>query len=68
LGSLPAIQSFGNLVATGVAGLLWTLVSPLAAFLFASAGMIIAVAGLTARRHSGETDKSAAPTDPNHAG
>jgi hypothetical protein len=44
LGSLPAIQSFGNLVATGVAGLLWTLVSPLAAFLFASAGMIIAVA------------------------
>lgn len=57
------------MVASGVAGLLWTLVSPLAAFLFASAGTIIAtVAGLTARRHSGETDKSTAPTDPDHSG
>ncbi len=58
-GFLAAIESFGNLVASGVAGLLWTLVNPLAAFRFESAGMIIAtVAGLTARRHS------ARPTSP----
>jgi hypothetical protein len=30
-----ALQSYGNLVASGAADLLWTLVSPLAAFLFA---------------------------------
>jgi MFS family permease len=42
-GFLAAIQSFGNLAASGVAGLLWTLVSPLAAFLFAAAGMTVAV-------------------------
>jgi MFS family permease len=43
-GFMAAIQSFGNLVASAVAGLLWTLVSPLAAFLFASVGMMVAVA------------------------
>lgn len=52
-GFLAAIQSFGNLAASGIAGLLWTLVSPLAAFLFAAAGMAVAViAGAsTIRRH-----------------
>lgn len=51
-GLLAAIQSFGNLAASGVAGLLWTLVSPLAAFGFASAGMAMAVvfAASTRRR------------------
>jgi hypothetical protein len=34
-GFLAALQSYGNLVASGAADLLWTLVSPLAAFLFA---------------------------------
>jgi len=42
-GLLAAIQSFGNLVASGIAGLLWTIISPLAAFLFAALGMGIAL-------------------------
>ena len=36
-GLLAAIQSFGNLAASGVAGLLWTLFGPRAAFLAMSA-------------------------------
>lgn len=51
-GFLAAIQSFGNLIASGVAGLLWTLVSPLAAFLFAASGMTVAVATSLARSRS----------------
>ena len=49
-GLLAATQSFGNLIASGVAGVLWTLVSPEAAFIFASLGMVVAVfGGLTMR-------------------
>ncbi len=44
-GLLAATQSFGNLVASGVAGILWTLVGPAAAFIFASVGMLVAVLG-----------------------
>ena len=33
-GLLAAIQSLGNLAASGIAGLLWTLVSPFTAFMF----------------------------------
>ncbi|MBX5458429.1 MAG: MFS transporter [Thermogemmatispora sp.] len=33
-GLLAAIQSFGNLLASGAAGLLWSLISPTAAFLY----------------------------------
>lgn len=44
-GFLAAIQSFGNLAASGIAGLLWTLVSPLSAFSFAAGGMAIASLG-----------------------
>jgi hypothetical protein len=40
---LAAIQSFGNLAASGIVGLLWTLISPLAAFLFAAMGMTVAL-------------------------
>jgi hypothetical protein len=67
-GFLAAIQSFSNLSPPGSR-------SPLdpgqsaGRLPFASAGMIIATdAGLSARRHSGETDKSTAPTDPDHSG
>lgn len=45
-GLLAGIQSFGNLIASGIAGLLWTLVGPLAAFLFATAGMAVATVGI----------------------
>jgi MFS family permease len=51
-GLLAAIQSFGNLAASGIAGVLWTLVSPLAAFAFAAGAMALAVVGVLAmRRH-----------------
>ncbi len=52
-GLLAAVQSFGNLVASVIAGVLWTLVSPAAAFLYAAAWMVLAfllLTGLRARR------------------
>jgi MFS family permease len=45
-GLLAAVQSFGNLAASGVAGLLWTLVSPTAAFVYAAAWMALALPAL----------------------
>ena len=56
-GLLAAVQSFGNLVASAVAGLLWTLVSPAAGMLFAAAMMAIALACLT-RVRSRSADQS----------
>ena len=49
-GLLAAMQSFGNLIASGLAGVLWTLVSPEAAFIFASVGMVVAVLGALTMR------------------
>jgi MFS family permease len=43
-GILAGIQSFGNLAASAVAGALWTLASPRAAFLYLAAWMLAAVA------------------------
>ena len=43
-GLLAAVQSFGNLAASAIAGLLWTLVSPTAAFIYAAAWMVLALA------------------------
>jgi MFS family permease len=57
-GLLAAIQSFGNLAASGVAGLLWTAFSPSAAFAYLAAWMVVALAGfagflnLRARTHT----------------
>ena len=45
-GLLAAVQSFGNLVASGVAGLLWTFISPSAAFSFATLLMLLSGLGL----------------------
>jgi MFS family permease len=45
-GLLAAVQSFGNLVASVVAGILWTVVSPSAGLLFAAALMAVALAAL----------------------
>lgn len=42
-GLLAAVQSFGNLAASAVAGALWTLVSPKAAFIYAAAWMALAL-------------------------
>lgn len=46
-GLLAAIQSIGNLAASGIAGLLWTALSPTAAFLYLTGWMLLALIGLT---------------------
>ena len=45
-GLLAAIQSFGNLAASGLAGVLWTVFSPTVAFGYAAAWMAIAAGAL----------------------
>jgi Major Facilitator Superfamily len=45
-GLLAAVQSFGNLAASTIAGLLWTLASPPVAFGYLVAWMVLALAGL----------------------
>jgi len=42
-GLLATVQSFGNIVASGIAGLLWTLFSPTVAFLYLAAWMLISL-------------------------
>jgi len=49
-GFLAATQSFGNLISSAVAGLVWTLVSPTAAFLLLAATMVVSLVGLTLAR------------------
>jgi MFS family permease len=51
-GLLAAVQSFGNIIASGVAGLLWTLFSPPVAFVYlaAWAGLAALMLGALARR------------------
>jgi MFS family permease len=49
-GVLAAIQSFGNFAASGLAGLLWTLVSPTVAFLYIAAWMALALFALVQAR------------------
>jgi MFS family permease len=44
-GLLATIQSFGNLAASGVAGLLWTVLSPEIAFVYLAVWMAVALAG-----------------------
>ena len=47
-GLLAAVQSFGNLAASALAGLLWTLASPRVAFAYLVAWMVLALGGLLA--------------------
>jgi MFS family permease len=47
-GLLAAVQSFGNLAASAIAGLLWTAVSPRAAFGYLVAWMLLALVSLLA--------------------
>jgi MFS family permease len=53
-GLLAAVESFGNLAASAVAGLLWTAASPAVAFGYLVGWMAVALVGLlaTARSHS----------------
>ncbi|MER6712643.1 MFS transporter [Streptomyces sp. NPDC000877] len=56
-GLLATVQSLGNLVASGIAGILWSVASPTAAFCYLTAWMGIALAGLllAARPAAGRT-------------
>jgi MFS family permease len=45
-GLLAAVQAFGNVIASGVAGLLYTVASPGAAFAFAATLMVVALGSL----------------------
>lgn len=54
-GLLAGIQSFGNLAASGVAGLLWTLLSPGVAFAYLAAWMAV---GLVALIRAGGGEKA----------
>ena len=49
-GALATIQSFANLAASAVAGALWTLVSPRAAFLYVAGWAAVSVVALAAVR------------------
>ncbi len=49
-GLLATVQSLGNLAASAIAGLLWTAVSPAAAFTYLTAWMILALAALLGSR------------------
>lgn len=45
-GALAPIQSFGNVIASSLGGLLYVAISPTAAFLFPAAAMLVALIGL----------------------
>jgi MFS family permease len=57
-GLLATVQSIGNLIASSVAGLLWSAVSPEAAFIFLAAAMSAAAALIltTPRDHGPQTE------------
>ena len=60
-GLVATVQSAGNLIASSAAGLLWTAVSPTAAFLFLAAAMLIAATlTLTTFRTSPPAERIAA--------
>jgi hypothetical protein len=44
------VQSFGNLAASAIAGMLWTLASPRVAFAYLVAWMLLALGGLVPAR------------------
>jgi MFS family permease len=52
-GLVAALQAFANMAASAVAGLLWTLVSPEAAFVYLAAWGLVAVVAFLANRRPG---------------
>jgi hypothetical protein len=44
--AIGCVESFGNLAASAIAGLLWTAISPRAAFIYPAGWMVLALAGL----------------------
>lgn len=61
-GLLAGLQSFGNLAASGIAGILWTVFSPTVAFGYAAAWMAVAAVGLatTPRRTDPDAGRAGA--------
>lgn len=58
-GLLAGAQSFGNLAASGIAGILWTTLSPSWAFTYLAAWMVVALIGLAVGgRASAPTEES----------
>lgn len=57
-GLLATVQSFGNLIASAIAGLLWTVVSPTAGLLFAAALMVVALLAMPRRTPAKPSDDS----------
>ena len=58
-GALAAVQSFGNLAASAIAGVLWTLVSPRAAFLYLACWMLVSATALVSvRRRPGGAERA----------
>jgi hypothetical protein len=55
-GLLATVQALGNLAASSVAGLLWTLVSPEAAVAYLAAWILLALADLVAAARSNRSD------------
>jgi MFS family permease len=59
-GLLAAVQSFGNLAASAVAGVIWTVVSPEAAFTYLGAWMLLALVALTMLQRDSQSAASEA--------
>ena len=57
-GLLAAVQGFGNLAASAVAGLLWTAFSPAVAFGYLAAWMVLASTGIVAAIRSQSSSTS----------
>jgi MFS family permease len=57
-GLLAATQSFGNLAASAIAGALWTLVSPRAAFVYLAAWMLVSLTALTITQRPAATPRT----------
>jgi MFS family permease len=55
-GLLAAVQSFGNLAASGIAGLIWTIASPTAAFVYIAAWMAACLVALPRAAASSSTN------------
>ena len=49
-GLLATVQSLGNVAVSAIAGLLWTLIAPVAALIHAAAWMLIALLAFAAGR------------------
>jgi len=56
-GLLAAIQSAGNLAASAIAGVLWTAISPTAAWLYLTAWMVVAVAAMLTIRPAAQATR-----------